>query len=194
MKPFCIRSFLFALGAICPTTGKSLRRFVYKLRDYDLDAPDDRFIEKSNIVAAQDKAIVEEQRPEELPVDLAEEMHVIANTEIARLLLDLGPEGTVADDDELDVLACRPHLLGRPHEVPVRLLPVEPPDRADDAGGLAHVTRARRGDALGRQPNAVRNDRELPRVRVLLVLDEPSHGVRVAEDSVREPIREPRGV
>jgi vanillate O-demethylase monooxygenase subunit len=62
--------------AICPTTGKSLRRFVYKLRDYDLDAPDDRFIEKSNIVAAQDKAIVEEQRPEELPVDLAEEMHV----------------------------------------------------------------------------------------------------------------------
>jgi vanillate O-demethylase monooxygenase subunit len=62
--------------AICPTTGKSLRRFVYKLRDYDLDKPDDRFIEKSNIVAAQDKAIVEEQRPEELPVDLAEEMHV----------------------------------------------------------------------------------------------------------------------
>jgi vanillate O-demethylase monooxygenase subunit len=62
--------------AICPTTGKSLRRFVYKLRDYDLDAPDDRFIEKSNIVAAQDKAIVEEQRPEELPVDLAAEMHV----------------------------------------------------------------------------------------------------------------------
>ena len=61
---------------ICPTTGRSLRRFVYKLRDYDLDAPDERFIEKSNIVAAQDKAIVEEQRPEELPVDLAEEMHV----------------------------------------------------------------------------------------------------------------------
>jgi vanillate O-demethylase monooxygenase subunit len=62
--------------AVCPTTGKSLRRFVYKLRNYDLDAPDDRFIEKSNVVAAQDRAIVEEQRPEELPVDLAEEMHV----------------------------------------------------------------------------------------------------------------------
>jgi phenylpropionate dioxygenase-like ring-hydroxylating dioxygenase large terminal subunit len=62
--------------AVCPTSAKSLRRFVFKLRDYDLDAPDDRFIEKSNLVAAQDKAIVEEQRPEELPVDLAAEMHV----------------------------------------------------------------------------------------------------------------------
>ena len=62
--------------AVSPTTGKSLRRFVYKLRDYDLDAPDERFIEKSAIVAAQDRAIVEEQRPEELPVDLSEEMHV----------------------------------------------------------------------------------------------------------------------
>jgi vanillate O-demethylase monooxygenase subunit len=46
------------------------------MRDYDLSAPDDRFIEKSNTVATQDRAIVEQQRPEELPVDLAEEMHV----------------------------------------------------------------------------------------------------------------------
>jgi vanillate O-demethylase monooxygenase subunit len=62
--------------AVCPTSARSLRRFVYKLRDYDLDAPDDAFIEKSSTVAAQDRAIVEEQRPEELPVDLAAEMHV----------------------------------------------------------------------------------------------------------------------
>jgi phenylpropionate dioxygenase-like ring-hydroxylating dioxygenase large terminal subunit len=62
--------------AVSPTSARSLRRFVYKLRDYDLDAPDDAFIEKSNTVAAQDRAIVEEQRPEELPVDLAAEMHV----------------------------------------------------------------------------------------------------------------------
>jgi vanillate O-demethylase monooxygenase subunit len=62
--------------AVSPTTDKTLRRFVYKMRDYDLSAPDDRFIEKSNTVATQDRAIVEQQRPEELPVDLAEEMHV----------------------------------------------------------------------------------------------------------------------
>ncbi len=62
--------------AICPTTNKSLRRFVYKLRNYALDQPDDDYIAKSALVAAQDKAIVEEQRPEELPVDLTEEMHV----------------------------------------------------------------------------------------------------------------------
>jgi vanillate O-demethylase monooxygenase subunit len=62
--------------AVSPTGAKSLRRFVYKLRNYDLDQPDQRFIEKSAIVAAQDRAIVEEQRPEEIPVDLTEEMHV----------------------------------------------------------------------------------------------------------------------
>ena len=62
--------------AIQPTGPRTLRRFVYKLRDYDLDKPDEKFIEKSAIVAAQDRAIVEEQRPEELPVDLTEEMHV----------------------------------------------------------------------------------------------------------------------
>jgi phenylpropionate dioxygenase-like ring-hydroxylating dioxygenase large terminal subunit len=62
--------------AVSPTSARTLRRYVYKLRDYDLDAPDDPFIEKSNTVAAQDRAIVEEQRPEELPVDLAAEMHM----------------------------------------------------------------------------------------------------------------------
>jgi phenylpropionate dioxygenase-like ring-hydroxylating dioxygenase large terminal subunit len=61
---------------VSPTSARTLRRFSYKMRDYDVDAPDDRFIEKSNTVAAQDRAIVEEQRPEELPVDLAAEMHV----------------------------------------------------------------------------------------------------------------------
>jgi vanillate O-demethylase monooxygenase subunit len=62
--------------AICPTSNKTLRRFVYKLRDYALDEPDDKYIAKSALVAAQDRAIVEEQRPEELPVDLTDEMHV----------------------------------------------------------------------------------------------------------------------
>jgi hypothetical protein len=72
------------------------------MRDYDLDAPDDRFIEKSNIVAAQDRAIVEEQRPEELPVDLSEEMHVRGPDDPAvvyrRALRDIGidPDEAVA--------------------------------------------------------------------------------------------------
>lgn len=62
--------------AISPVGSNRLRRFSYKMRDYDLDAPDDRFIEKSSIVSAQDRAIVEEQRPEELPVDLTAELHI----------------------------------------------------------------------------------------------------------------------
>ncbi|MGH9243614.1 MAG: Rieske 2Fe-2S domain-containing protein [Acidimicrobiales bacterium] len=62
--------------AISPVTRKTLRRFLYKMRDFDLDAPDDRFIEKSRLVASQDRGIVERQRPEELPVDLTAELHV----------------------------------------------------------------------------------------------------------------------
>ena len=62
--------------AISPVSSNRLRRFSYKMRDYDLDAPDDRFIEKSSIVAAQDRAIVEEQRPEELPINLTAELHI----------------------------------------------------------------------------------------------------------------------
>ena len=62
--------------AISPVTSNRLRRFSYKMRDYDLNLPDARFIEKSSIVAAQDRAIVEEQRPEELPVDLRAELHI----------------------------------------------------------------------------------------------------------------------
>jgi phenylpropionate dioxygenase-like ring-hydroxylating dioxygenase large terminal subunit len=62
--------------AISPISSNRLRRFSYKMRDYDLNTPNDRFIEKSSIVAAQDRAIVEEQRPEELPVDLTAELHI----------------------------------------------------------------------------------------------------------------------
>jgi len=56
--------------AVCPTSSRTLRRFATKLRDYDVDAPDEPFIRKSKTVEGQDRAIVEEQRPEELPVAL----------------------------------------------------------------------------------------------------------------------------
>jgi phenylpropionate dioxygenase-like ring-hydroxylating dioxygenase large terminal subunit len=62
--------------AISPVSRNLLQRFSYKLRNYDLDAPDGPFIDKAKIVTAQDRAIVEEQRPEELPVDLTAELHI----------------------------------------------------------------------------------------------------------------------
>jgi vanillate O-demethylase monooxygenase subunit len=62
--------------AVSPVTGKTLRRFVRSMRNFDLDAPDAPFAEQSRLVQSQDRAMVEEQRPEELPIDLAAEMHV----------------------------------------------------------------------------------------------------------------------
>ena len=62
--------------AVSPVSRTTLRRFSYKLRDFDLDEPDDRFIAKSKLVSEQDRAIVERQRPEELPVDLTAELHI----------------------------------------------------------------------------------------------------------------------
>jgi phenylpropionate dioxygenase-like ring-hydroxylating dioxygenase large terminal subunit len=62
--------------AISPVSHNRLHRFSYKLRNYDLDSPDEPFIDKAQIVTAQDRAIVEEQRPEELPVDLTAELHI----------------------------------------------------------------------------------------------------------------------
>jgi phenylpropionate dioxygenase-like ring-hydroxylating dioxygenase large terminal subunit len=62
--------------AVCPVTRNRLQRFSYKMRNYDLDGPDDAYIERAQIVSEQDRAIVEEQRPEELPVDLTAELHI----------------------------------------------------------------------------------------------------------------------
>jgi vanillate O-demethylase monooxygenase subunit len=83
--------------AISPVSAKRLRRFIRSMRDFDLHLPDEPFRLQSELVQSQDKAIVEEQRPEELPVDLAEEMHVRGPDDPAvvyrRALADLGIDG-----------------------------------------------------------------------------------------------------
>ena len=61
---------------ICPVSGKRIRRWVFVARNYDLDKPDDGFREVGQLIGEQDRCIVENQRPEELPVDLREEMHL----------------------------------------------------------------------------------------------------------------------
>lgn len=83
--------------AISPVSGKRLRRFIRSMRDFDLHLPDEPFREQSELVQSQDKRIVEEQRPEELPIDLAAEMHVRGPDDPAvvyrRALNDLGIDG-----------------------------------------------------------------------------------------------------
>ena len=83
--------------AVCPLSATRLRRFIRSMRDFDVDKPDDSYRAQSELVQSQDQAIVEEQRPEELPVDLAEEMHVRGPDDPAvvyrRALAALGIEG-----------------------------------------------------------------------------------------------------
>lgn len=60
-----------------PTTSKSTDTYVFIARNYDLDPSNDAAIaEFTRSVMAQDQAIVESQRPEEIPVSLREELHL----------------------------------------------------------------------------------------------------------------------
>jgi phenylpropionate dioxygenase-like ring-hydroxylating dioxygenase large terminal subunit len=63
--------------AASPVGRKVTRCFTIHPRDYDLDESEDsKFIQLQETILAQDKPIVESQRPEELPVDLTAELHV----------------------------------------------------------------------------------------------------------------------
>jgi vanillate O-demethylase monooxygenase subunit len=59
-------------------------------RDFDLKKPDADFIELDTAVFEQDRQMVEGQRPEMLPVDLTEELHIkgvdAASVEYRRML------------------------------------------------------------------------------------------------------------
>ncbi|MGF1426675.1 Rieske 2Fe-2S domain-containing protein [Kitasatospora sp. LaBMicrA B282] len=50
--------------------------YCYQSRDFDLDGDDRRYVEFQEVLAEQDRVVVESQRPEELPADLADELHL----------------------------------------------------------------------------------------------------------------------
>jgi phenylpropionate dioxygenase-like ring-hydroxylating dioxygenase large terminal subunit len=62
--------------AVTPIGAKRIRRHVFISRDYALDRPDAEIRAFVRPATEQDRAVVESQRPEELPVDLAEELHI----------------------------------------------------------------------------------------------------------------------
>lgn len=76
---------------IAPVGPKRTRCFTYQGRNYA--GEDDDFRAFAQLVTDQDKPIVESQRPEELPADLAAEMHVkgadLGTLEYRRWLLDI---------------------------------------------------------------------------------------------------------
>jgi phenylpropionate dioxygenase-like ring-hydroxylating dioxygenase large terminal subunit len=59
-----------------PISAKRMRYYTFSSRNFALDQPDDAFRELIQTILAQDRVIVESQRPEELPLDLSEELHL----------------------------------------------------------------------------------------------------------------------
>ena len=63
--------------AVAPVSRKRTRCFTFMARNYGFDQ-DEEFDRMQRVILAQDKPVVESQRPEELPVELTAEMHVKA--------------------------------------------------------------------------------------------------------------------
>jgi vanillate O-demethylase monooxygenase subunit len=70
---------LHILNAASPVSARETRVFVPICRNFDKDAPLQPTLDFNHQVFAEDKAIVEKQFPEDLPIDLQEEVHIRAD-------------------------------------------------------------------------------------------------------------------
>lgn len=70
---------LCILNACCPISARKTRLFVPICRDFDKDFPEQLVKEFNAKVFAEDQDIVETQCPEDLPIDLTEEVHIRAD-------------------------------------------------------------------------------------------------------------------
>ncbi|TFE23538.1 aromatic ring-hydroxylating oxygenase subunit alpha [Cohnella luojiensis] len=61
---------------VLPMTEQKSRAYMLKARNYDKDAPDDAFIAFQDTLIEQDRVMVENQKPELLPLDLQAELHL----------------------------------------------------------------------------------------------------------------------
>lgn len=59
-----------------PVSRRKTRIFFFIARNFDHHVPVRQLLDWENAILAEDKPIVESQRPEELPVDLSEEFHI----------------------------------------------------------------------------------------------------------------------
>jgi phenylpropionate dioxygenase-like ring-hydroxylating dioxygenase large terminal subunit len=81
--------------AVCPNSAKESTGFFIIARNFSLEPAEaaERFA-TDELILAQDKPIVESQRPEELPIDLAAELHIKGPDAVAveyrRFLAELG--------------------------------------------------------------------------------------------------------
>ena len=90
--------------ACTPHSARECTRFTLIGRNYEPGPSDGARIEDvEDLVAEQDRVIVENQRPEELPLDLSEELHVkgpdTASIEYRRMMKALGVESRISHMD-----------------------------------------------------------------------------------------------
>jgi phenylpropionate dioxygenase-like ring-hydroxylating dioxygenase large terminal subunit len=62
--------------ALCPHSARRTTLYLWISRDHDFERPDEEYREFSRVVFAQDKRVVETQRPEQIPTDLKAELHL----------------------------------------------------------------------------------------------------------------------
>lgn len=70
---------LHILNAACPISARKTRVFVPIWRNFDRDAPLQDTLDFNHQGFAEDKEVVEQQWPENLPLDLSEEVHIKAD-------------------------------------------------------------------------------------------------------------------
>lgn len=70
---------LHILNATCPVSARQARVFVPICRNFDKDAPLQPTLDFNHQVFEEDKRIVEQQYPDELPIDLHDEVHIRAD-------------------------------------------------------------------------------------------------------------------
>ena len=61
---------------VCPVSNTETRIFTFIGRNHSLDKPNTDFTGGFDVVMEQDRVIVEAQHPEQVPVDLSEELHL----------------------------------------------------------------------------------------------------------------------
>jgi phenylpropionate dioxygenase-like ring-hydroxylating dioxygenase large terminal subunit len=79
----------------CPVAARETVGFQIVARNYEVDAAErQRLIDMENLINGQDRVIVERQRPEDLPLDLAAELHIKGPDAVAveyrRFMAELG--------------------------------------------------------------------------------------------------------
>jgi vanillate O-demethylase monooxygenase subunit len=62
--------------ALCPHGPRQTTLYLWISRDHDFERTDAEYRQLSVDVFAQDRAVVETQLPEQIPVDLKQELHV----------------------------------------------------------------------------------------------------------------------